>query len=299
MRFMSYFGKIKAPGIKKKVDTKKTQNIPTGFWTKCDACSAVIQTKVLSKNYFICPECDHHMRMAVMDRIMHLCSGAKFTEYGSFLKSSDPLQFVDKKSYADRLDTAIQKHGINDAFISGSSSIASIPVQIGAFEFQFMGGSMGSVVGERIVMLFKKALKKKTPVVIVSSSGGARMQESLLSLMQMARTTSCVLEMRKAALPYISILADPTTGGVAASFAMLGDIVIAEPKALIGFAGPRVIEQSIRQKLPLGFQRAEFLLEHGFLDKVVHRKHLPSTLGSILEMLMWKRMAKKAKGNRV
>ena len=290
---MSYFGKIKAPGIKEKTDAKKTQNIPTGFWTKCKSCSAVLQTKVLSKSNFVCPECDHHMYMTARDRIAYLCSQAKFTEYGASLKSSDPLKFVDKKTYADRLRIAIEKNEMNDAFLSGSSSIGSIPVQIGAFEFQFMGGSMGAVVGERIVMLFENALKKKTPVVIVSASGGARMQESILSLMQMARTTSCVLKMREESLPYISILSNPTTGGVAASFAMLGDIIVAEPKALIGFAGPRVIEQSIRQKLPPGFQRAEFLLEHGFLDKVVHRKDLPSTIESILIFLMWKHMAKK------
>ena len=290
---MSYFGKIKAPGIKKKTDTNKPKSIPTGFWTKCEKCGAVIQTKVLKNNQFVCMECGHHFRMPAKERISHLCSGAPFLEYGSHLKSSDPLNFVDRKSYKDRLKESIETHGINDAFIAGSSQIGSIPVQIGAFEFRFMGGSMGSVVGEKIVMLFEKALQEKTPAVIVSSSGGARMQESILSLMQMARTTASVLRMREESLPYISVLTDPTTGGVAASFAMLGDIILAEPKALIGFAGPRVIEQSIRQKLPPNFQRAEFLLEHGFLDKVVHRKDLPSVLESLLSMLLWKRLAKK------
>lgn len=293
---MALFDKLKAPGIKEKTSTEKVHRVPEGMWTKCPSCGEVMQTKVLRENHMVCVACHYHFRMSARERIHLLTNGAKFTEYGEDLRSNDPLEFNDLKSYSVRLKDSIAKFGANDAFVSGSSTIGKIPVQIGAFEFKFMGGSMGCVVGERVTMLFEHALKEETPVVVISASGGARMQESILSLMQMAKTSAYVLQMREAGLPYISILTDPTTGGVAASFAMLGDVIIAEPNALIGFAGPRVIEQTIRQKLPEGFQRAEFLLEHGFLDQVVPRPELPKTLESLLGMLMFKRLKKRIPG---
>ena len=292
---MSYYEKLKTPGIKEKTEVERVQRVPEGMWTKCSRCNEVMQTQNLRANAQVCMECGFHFRMSAVDRIFHLTDGAEFKEYGAELRSIDPLKFSDRKTYEERLKLSVEKHNMNDAFISGTSTIGSIKCQIGAFEFRFMGGSMGCVVGERITLLFEHALKQQTPAIIVSASGGARMQESILSLMQMAKTSAMVLQMREAGLPYISILTDPTTGGVAASFAMLGDIIIAEPNALIGFAGPRVIEQTIRQKLPEGFQRAEFLLEHGFLDKVVPRNELPRTLESILGMLMCRRLKKKKK----
>jgi acetyl-CoA carboxylase carboxyl transferase subunit beta len=227
--------------------------------------------------------------MSARERIHHLTKGAAFEEYGQDLRSSDPLKFYDLKPYSERLNGAIAKHHANDAFVCGRSEIGGLPVQIGAFEFKFMGGSMGTVVGEKITLTLEKALEESTGAVVVSASGGARMQESILSLMQMAKTSAYVMEMRKSGLPFISVLTDPTTGGVAASFAMLGDVILAEPKALIGFAGPRVIEQTIRQKLPEGFQTSEFLLQQGFIDQVVPRERLPSTIASLLQMMQWKK----------
>jgi acetyl-CoA carboxylase carboxyl transferase subunit beta len=285
---MSSFDKVKTPGIKEKGATEKATRVPEGMWFKCTNCGEVMETKTLQDNHYICVECNHHFRMSARERIDHLTKGAKFEEYAHDLRSNDPLEFYDLKPYKDRLEQAIAKQGVNDAFLCGRSEIGGIPVQIGAFEFKFMGGSMGSVVGEKVTLVFETALKEKTPAIVVSASGGARMQESILSLMQMAKTSAYVLELRKAGLPYISLLTDPTTGGVAASFAMLGDIILAEPKALIGFAGPRVIEQTIRQKLPEGFQTAEFLLQQGFVDQVVPREKLPDIMASLLEMLMWK-----------
>lgn len=291
---MSYFEKIKTPGIKEKKSSERASRVPEGMWFKCSNCGEVMETKVIEDNHQICPECGHHYRLSARERIDHLTGNAAFEEYGQNLRSTDPLQFKDLKPYKDRLHDSIKRFQINDAFICGQSQIGSTPVQIGAFEFKFMGGSMGTVVGEKVTLVFEKALERETPAIVVSASGGARMQESILSLMQMAKTSAYVLELRKKALPYISILTDPTTGGVAASFAMLGDIILAEPKALIGFAGPRVIEQTIRQKLPEGFQRSEFLLKQGFIDQVVERPKLPATVGSILEMLMWQRNQKPA-----
>ncbi len=280
------FDKWKTPGIKEKATEDRATRVPEGMWFKCTNCGEVIETRVLRENFFICVECGHHFRMSARDRIAHLTGGADFEEYGAELRSNDPLKFFDMKPYEKRLQDSIKKMGQNDAFVSGRSKIGGMPVQIGSFEFKFMGGSMGSVVGERVTLLFEHALKEETPVIVVSASGGARMQESILSLMQMAKTSAYVLEMHKMGLPYISLLTDPTTGGVAASFAMLGDVILAEPKALIGFAGPRVIEQTIRQKLPEGFQTSEFLLQKGFIDKVVPRAELPGTVASILQMLM-------------
>lgn len=284
---MSSFEKIKTPGIKEK--TEKSNRVPEGMWFKCTSCGEVMETKTLQDNHYICVECNHHFRMSARDRISHLTKGAPFEEYGQDLRSSDPLEFYDLKPYKTRLEDSIRKHRQNDAFVSGRSEIGGMPVQVGAFDFKFMGGSMGTVVGERITLVLENAVKEGTGAVVVSASGGARMQESILSLMQMAKTSAYVLEMRKAGLPFISILTDPTTGGVAASFAMLGDVILAEPKALIGFAGPRVIEQTIRQKLPEGFQTSEFLLQQGFIDQVVPRERLPDVVASLLQMLLWRK----------
>jgi acetyl-CoA carboxylase carboxyl transferase subunit beta len=294
---MSSFEKIKTPGIKEK--TEKSNRVPEGMWFKCTSCGEVMETKTLQDNHYICVECNHHFRMSARDRISHLTKGAPFEEYGQDLRSSDPLEFYDLKPYKARLEDSIRKHRQNDAFVSGRSEIGGMPVQVGAFDFKFMGGSMGTVVGERITLVLENAVKEGTGAVVVSASGGARMQESILSLMQMAKTSAYVLEMRKAGLPFISILTDPTTGGVAASFAMLGDVILAEPKALIGFAGPRVIEQTIRQKLPEGFQTSEFLLQQGFIDQVVPRERLPDVVASLLQMLLWKKSgAEEAKASK-
>lgn len=290
---MSSFEKVKTPGIKEKSATERASRVPEGMWFKCTNCGEVMETRVLQENHYICTSCNHHFRMSARERIDHLTKGAPFEEYGQELRSSDPLEFYDLKPYKDRLASSIKKMGMNDAFIAGRSEIGGMPVQIGAFEFKFMGGSMGTVVGEKVTLVLENAVKEGTAAVVVSASGGARMQESILSLMQMAKTSAYVLEMRKAGLPFISILTDPTTGGVAASFAMLGDVILAEPKALIGFAGPRVIEQTIRQKLPEGFQTSEFLLSQGFIDQVVPRERLPDTVASILQMLLWKKHKKK------
>ncbi len=290
---MSSFDKVKTPGIKEKSD--RASRVPEGMWFKCSNCGEVMETKALQDNHYICTECNHHFRMSARERIDHLTQGAPFEEYGQNLRSSDPLQFYDLKPYKKRLEDSIAKHQQNDAFVSGRSEVGGVPVQIGAFDFKFMGGSMGIVVGERITLVLENAVKEGTGAIVVSASGGARMQESILSLMQMAKTSAYVLEMRKAGLPFISILTDPTTGGVAASFAMLGDVILAEPKALIGFAGPRVIEQTIRQKLPEGFQTAEFLLQQGFVDQVVPREQLPQVVGSLLKMLQWKKFKTEVK----
>jgi acetyl-CoA carboxylase carboxyl transferase subunit beta len=283
---MSSFQKIKTPGIKQKDGHEKNTRVPDGMWLKCAGCEAVLETKAVRDNHWICIECGHHYRMNARERIDHLTGGAVFKEYGQDLRSNDPLKFEDMKPYAQRLTDSIEKMGVNDAFLCGRSQIGAIAVNIGAFEFKFMGGSMGTVVGEKVTLVFENALKDKSPAIVVSASGGARMQESILSLMQMAKTSAYVLEMRNANLPFISILTDPTTGGVAASFAMLGDIILAEPKALIGFAGPRVIEQTMRQKLPEGFQRSEFLLKQGFIDQVVPREQLPSRVETLLTILL-------------
>jgi acetyl-CoA carboxylase carboxyl transferase subunit beta len=274
----SWFDDLKTPKFKSESSSSKTAKIPEGLWGKCPSCGEIIQTRQLQDNASVCPECDHHLRISASERIALLSDENSFVAYGTDIQSNDPLKFDDQKPYQQRLDQAIKSHRINDALIAGKATCNGIPFHIAAFEFKFMGGSMGVIVGEKITMALEKALEEKVPAVIVSSSGGARMQEGILSLMQMAKTTAIIQMMREQGIPYISILTDPTTGGVAASFAMLGDVIIAEPKALIGFAGPRVIEQTIRQKLPEGFQRSEFLLKHGFLDRIVHRKNMKSEL---------------------
>jgi acetyl-CoA carboxylase carboxyl transferase subunit beta len=259
--------------------------VPEGLWTKCVSCSETIFTKDIENNLNVCPKCNHHYRVSARKRLELLLDEGSFTELDADLVSVDCLNFKDTKSYQQRIDQALAKGGSKDAIICGSGLVEGTPVQICVFDFSFMGGSMGSVVGEKITRGIERSLADRTPVIIVSASGGARMQESILSLMQMAKTSAALAKLREQGLPFVSILTDPTTGGVTASFAMLGDINMSEPKALIGFAGPRVIEQTIRQKLPEGFQRAEYLLDHGMVDVIVERSKMKEQLSSILKML--------------
>ena len=259
--------------------------VPEGLWTKCISCGETIYTKDIESNLNVCPKCNHHYRVSARKRLDLLLDEGSFSEFDAGMVSVDSLNFKDTKSYQDRIDAALAKGGSKDAIICGKGLVEGTPVQICVFDFSFMGGSMGSVVGEKITRGIERALADRTPVIIVSASGGARMQESILSLMQMAKSSAALAKLREAGLPFVSILTDPTTGGVTASFAMLGDINMAEPKALIGFAGPRVIEQTIRQKLPEGFQRAEYLLDHGMVDVIVDRSKMKQQLSSILKML--------------
>ena len=266
---------------------KASQDTPqkTSSWVTCPKCDEIIHKKELLKNLMVCPKCGYHFRIGARTRIAQILDENSFKELFAEVKSDDPLKFVDLKPYSKRLEEAKAKSGEEEAVITGTGKINGIDVAIGVMDFFFMGGSMGSAVGEKLTRLMEYALEKNLPVVIVSASGGARMQEGILSLMQMAKTSAAVGKLRKAGIPYISVLTDPTTGGVSASFAFLGDVIIAEPGALIGFAGPRVIEQTIKQKLPEGFQRAEFLLEHGMVDMVVDRRRLKETLARLLEVM--------------
>ena len=276
----------KTPGVKEPKDTQKVSlNLPEGFWQRCPKCSAIIRQAQLDTGIKVCSDCGYHFRMSARKRLELVLDEGSFKEKDSQLRAKDTLKFNDSKPYPERLKSYIQKTGLNDAFVWGSGSINGANVSIGAFEFSFMGGSMGTVVGEKVTKLFEHSLKNKVPAVIFNSSGGARMQEGLLSLMQMAKTINTLGLMRESGIPYFSILCDPTTGGVAASFAMQGDVQIAEPGALVGFAGPRVIAQTINQKLPEEFQRAEFLLEHGMIDKIVPRAELKAYLSKMIKML--------------
>ncbi|MEK6705947.1 MAG: acetyl-CoA carboxylase, carboxyltransferase subunit beta [Bdellovibrionota bacterium] len=270
---MAWFDDLKTPRVKTQV-SQRTSKVPEGLWVKCTKCSEILQSKVLKDNLQVCPECSFHFRMSAAERIAMLSDEGCFDEYAEDIVSTDPLEFDDTKPYRERLRAAAGSTGIKDAFVVGKALLEGLPYHLGVFEFKFMGGSMGVVVGEKVARLFEHAIEDKLPVAIVSASGGARMQEGILSLMQMAKSTALVSKMRVEGLPFISVLSDPTTGGVAASFAMLGDVILAEPGALIGFAGPRVIEQTIRQSLPAGFQRGEFLLKHGFVDRITLRKDL-------------------------
>jgi len=279
---MAWFKKAKTPLTQS--DGKKVR-VPEGLWTKCQNCRETLYSKDLEKNLNVCPKCSHHFRVPAGKRIELLLDEGSFVEFDANIVSVDFLQFKDSKSYQDRIDAAVAKGGSKDAVICGEGKIEGTPVQVAVFDFSFMGGSMGSVVGEKITRAIERSIEKQMPLIIVSASGGARMQESILSLMQMAKTAAALARLRELGLPYISVLTDPTTGGVTASFAMLGDINMAEPKALIGFAGPRVIEQTIRQKLPEGFQRAEYLLEHGMIDLIVERKDMRQKVSQIISML--------------
>ncbi len=259
------------------------KSVPKGIWIKCERCAATLYESDLDAAGRVCTSCQHHFRMPTEMRIEFSVDENTWVEHDQHIESTDPLGFrVDGKKYVDQLKSSIKKVGKGDAYRAGTAAIGGIPVEVGFFVFEFMGGSMGSVVGEKITRQFERALAHHRPAIMFCASGGARMQEGVLSLMQMAKTSAARSRLREARVPYISVLLHPTTGGVAASVAMLGDIIIAEPDALIGFAGPRVIEQTIRQQLPPGFQRSEFLLEHGMVDHIVHRKDLKSTLARSL-----------------
>lgn len=258
---------------------------PEGLWERCKACSEIFFKKDFEANQRVCPKCHHHYPLPAMERIERFVDPGSFVERDAQLSSTDPLEFTDTKPYSEKLVESIRKAKRGDAIICGEATLQMRPIQIGVFDFQFMGGSMGTVVGEKIARLYDRAFEKKQPAIIVSSSGGARMQEGLLSLMQMAKTCTALSRLRDAGVPFISILTHPTTGGVAASFAMLGDVNIGEPGALIGFAGPRVIQQTIGEELPKGFQRSEYLLEHGMLDMICHRDALRPRISQILKIL--------------
>ena len=276
---MSWIEKIRA-GIGGK-KTAKDEDL----WVGCKKCTEQIYIAELETNLKVCPHCDYHFRLETRQRIRQLIDQESFKEHDQTLTSSDPLKFKDTKKYKDRIKSSAKKGLSNDAIITGTGTIEGLPVELCVFDFSFMGGSMGSVVGEKITRAIERAMENKSSLIIVSCSGGARMQEGIFSLMQMAKTSAALSKLSKQKVPYISVLTDPTMGGVSASFSMLGDIILAEPGALIGFVGPRVIEQVIKQKLPDGFQRAEFLLSHGLIDNVVHRKNLKPTLAHLLNML--------------
>jgi acetyl-CoA carboxylase carboxyl transferase subunit beta len=279
---MAWFKKTRKP-IK---TNEKASRVPEGLWVKCPSCSRAIYNKELVESLQVCQKCHHHFRMTAAERLRMLFDGGHWIEHDADLRSIDPLGFVDTKPYRNRLDAGIKATGLKDAVIVGSGTLDGLPIVIASMEYGFIGGSMGVVVGEKITRGAERALANRCPFIIVSCSGGARMMEGALSLMQMAKICAALGRLDRAGLPYISILTDPTTGGVTASFAMLGDLNLAEPKALIGFAGPRVIEQTIRQKLPDGFQRAEFLIEKGFLDAIVDRRELKAALASVLRVMM-------------
>src|SRR5271168_3929758 len=257
-----------------------------GLWLKCDSCGQIIWKKALDDNLQVCPRCEHHFRVDARARLEMLFDSGEYEELDAGLTSTDPLHFHDSKAYTDRLASMQEATSMSDAIVSASGTLENRQVNLCAMELKFIGGSMGAVVGEKITRAVERSIAHRVPLIIVSASGGARMQEGAISLMQLAKISAALMRLDQARLPYISVLTDPTTGGVTASFAMLGDLNIGEPGALIGFAGPRVIEQTIRQKLPEGFQRSEFLLKHGFLDAVVHRKDLKSFIASSLDLLL-------------
>jgi acetyl-CoA carboxylase carboxyl transferase subunit beta len=261
------------------------KDIPDGQWTKCDGCGEIIHKKQLEQNLFTCQKCGYHFRIGSKEYFEILLDGKTYKEMDTKIRSVDPLSFVDTKKYSDRLKESMRKSGLSEAVRTGTAKINGMPVVIACMDFSFIGGSMGSVVGEKISRAIDLALKKKDPLIIVSSSGGARMMEAAYSLMQLAKTSAKLARLSDSGIPYISVMTDPTTGGVTASYAMLGDVHIAEQGALIGFAGPRVIKQTIGRDLPKGFQRAEFLQEKGFVDVVVHRKDLKETITKILKLL--------------
>ncbi len=282
---MSWLQKLLPPKIQR-TGTGPKKNVPEGLWSKCPACSAVLYATDLERNANVCPKCGHHNRVNARERIELLLDAEGRFEIGAEVVPVDTLKFKDTKRYSDRLEDAEKATGETDALVVMQGAIKTIPVVVAVFEFEFMGGSMGSVVGERFVRGVHVCLEQNLPLVCFTSTGGARMQEGLLSLMQMAKTTAVLTQLSARRLPFISVLTDPTMGGVSASFAMIGDVVIAEPKALIGFAGPRVIEQTVREKLPEGFQRAEFLLDKGAIDMIVDRRQLRDKLVSLLTLLL-------------
>lgn len=282
---MSWFKRDKKP-IENPTPVEERRVRTEGLWTKCDACRAIVWKKDLEANWEVCPKCEYHFRLGARRRLELLLDDEPWTEHDAELASSDPLEFADTKPYAQRLRDAQRKLGMKDAILTAEGRLAGRPIICCSMEFAFIGGSMGAVVGEKVARAIERSCAQKQPLVIVSCSGGARMMEGAVSLMQLAKVSAALGRLDEARIPFISILTDPTTGGVTASYAMLGDLNIAEPGALIGFAGPRVIEQTIRQKLPEGFQTAEFLLEHGFLDAVVTRKELKPYVSQALSFFL-------------
>lgn len=273
-------GQVPDPG------DRKEEHTASGRWTRCDGCGTYLRTEDLEAGARVCPGCGEHHQIDGMERLALIVDPGSFVELDADVGSADPLSFADSQPYPDRLASAIRRTGHASAFVSGRAALCGRPILAGTFLFSFLGGSMGSADGEKVTRIFERGTDERLPVICVSASGGARMQEGVLSLMQMARTTAALGRMRAAGVPFVSILTHPTTGGVAASFAMLGDLILAEPKALIGFAGPRVIEQTIRQVLPDGFQRSEYLLEHGMLDRIVDRRELRPVLHTLLSLLL-------------
>lgn len=282
---MSWLQKLLPPKINRSANANK-KNVPEGLWSKCPACESVLYRSDLENNAEVCPKCTYHNRISARSRLNLLLDPEGRFEIGADVHPIDPLKFKDSKRYSDRLKASQAEVNETDALIVMQGSIKSIPVVTAAFEFKFMGGSMGSVVGERFVQGVQTCLDHKMPFICISASGGARMQEGLFSLMQMAKTSAALTRLSQAGLPYISVLTDPTMGGVSASFAMLGDVIIAEPQALIGFAGPRVIEQTVRETLPEGFQRSEFLVQHGAIDIIIDRREMRDRIASVLSQLM-------------
>ncbi|MBT0960782.1 acetyl-CoA carboxylase, carboxyltransferase subunit beta [Denitromonas iodatirespirans] len=281
---MSWLQKLLPPKIKRD-DSAARKSIPEGLWSKCPACEAVLYRSDLESNHSVCPKCAHHQRIRARERLNLLLDAEGRFEIGVEVTPLDPLKFKDSKRYPDRLKAASRDTGEQDAMVVMQGAILSVPVVVACFEFDFLGGSMGSVVGERFVRGVQAAIEQRVPFICITATGGARMQEGLFSLMQMAKTTAAINQLAARKLPFISILTDPTMGGVSASFAFMGDVVMAEPNALIGFAGPRVIEQTVREKLPEGFQRAEFLLEKGAIDMIVDRRQMRQRLADLLTLL--------------
>lgn len=282
---MSWLKKILPPKINRAIGPSK-KNVPEGLWSKCPKCDSVLYRTDLEANAEVCPKCDYHNRISARERLSLLLDEMGRHEIGADVQPVDPLKFKDTKRYADRIKASQKEVGETDALIVMKGSIKNVPVVAASFEFKFMGGSMGSVVGERFVRGVQEAIKTKSAFICISASGGARMQEGLFSLMQMAKTSAALTKLSEVGLPYISVLTDPTMGGVSASFAMLGDIIVAEPQALIGFAGPRVIEQTVRETLPDGFQRAEFLVDHGAVDIIIDRRQMRDKLSQLIAGLM-------------
>ncbi|MBV9301018.1 MAG: acetyl-CoA carboxylase carboxyltransferase subunit beta [Acidobacteriaceae bacterium] len=283
---MAWFTRQK-PSLEGGPPSDGEKNVRTeGLWQKCEACGQIIWRKALEENLHVCPKCGHHFRIGAVDRLQLLFDNGQYEEHDARLHSSDPLNFIDSKPYPQRLDEMRNVTALPDAVISATGPLNGRNVHICALELKFIGGSMGAVVGEKITRAIERCITAKLPLIIVSASGGARMQEGAISLMQLAKLSAALMRLDEAAVPYISVLTDPTTGGVTASFAMLGDLNIAEPGALIGFAGPRVIEQTIRQKLPEGFQKSEFLVEHGFLDAIVRRTELKNYITNSLDFFL-------------
>jgi acetyl-CoA carboxylase carboxyl transferase subunit beta len=279
---MAWFKKTRKPIAATK---EKPSRVPEGLWVKCPGCAQIIYNKDLTTNQQVCPKCAHHFRIGALERLRLFFDGGQFVEYDKDLVSTDPLKFTDTKPYAARLKSTIEATGLKDAVVVASGQIDGLDAIVAAMEYSFIGGSMGVVVGEKITRAIERAIENRWPVIVICASGGARMMEGALSLMQMAKISGALARLDRARLPYISVLTDPTTGGVTASFAMLGDLNIAEPKALIGFAGPRVIEQAIRQKLPEGFQRSEFLLDKGMIDVIVDRREMKGLIVNALRFM--------------